>query len=284
MEEAARRFLEAGQLPEFHREGLHDAIAGDGLVQDVLDLGQLVLPMAGGVANATPHTACGADHHRNEDDQHPGQLAAHDDNNACRKDQGEELLQEFRQHRRHRVLDALDVIDDGGQDGAGRVPLEELHGATQDGLVQVVPHVHDHAEARIVNQIGAGVVADPLQHRGDDQCEGDDVPGIVEMRGNKLLQTKVKTAAEEAEVVLWRLRIEDRLEDRPDEQDAEGIQKADRRQQHDRCKSLEGIAAHIEQQSSNTSKPAHRCNSEAKTHEASDGLHRAGCCGSMRLL
>ena len=47
--------LKRVSLPELHREGLHDAIAGDGLVQDVLDLGQLVLPVARGVPNASPH-------------------------------------------------------------------------------------------------------------------------------------------------------------------------------------------------------------------------------------
>ena len=48
-EETARRLLEARGLPTLHGEGLHDAIAGDGLVQDVLDLGQLVLTIPGGV-------------------------------------------------------------------------------------------------------------------------------------------------------------------------------------------------------------------------------------------
>jgi len=42
-EEATRGCLEAHHLPDFGVEGLHDAIAGHGFVQDVLDLGQLVL-------------------------------------------------------------------------------------------------------------------------------------------------------------------------------------------------------------------------------------------------
>ena len=41
------RFLEAQNLPQFRVEGLDDAIAGNRFMQDVLNLGQLVLPGAG---------------------------------------------------------------------------------------------------------------------------------------------------------------------------------------------------------------------------------------------
>ena len=205
-EEPPRCLLEARHLPALHREGLHDAIAGDGLVQDVLDLGQLVLPMPRGVPHASSHPPRRTDDHRHEEEQHPCQLAAHDDDEPRGEDEGKELLQKLREHRRHRVLHALDVIDDGGEDRAGGVPLEELHGAAQDGLIEVVPHVRDHAEAGVVHQIGAGVVADALEHGGSNEREGDDAPGIVEMRGDKLLQTEVEAAAEEVQIALRRLR------------------------------------------------------------------------------
>ena len=110
------------------------------------------------------------------------------------------MLQKLRQHRRHGVLHALDVIDDGGENGAGGMPLEELHGAAQDGLVKIVPHVGDHAEACVVHQICAGIVADAFEHRRDNQRICDDAPGIVEMRGHKLLQTEMKVSAEEGQV------------------------------------------------------------------------------------
>ena len=53
-EQALRRFGEAGNLPGLHAEGFHDAVAGDGLVQNVLNVGQLVLASARGVANPVP--------------------------------------------------------------------------------------------------------------------------------------------------------------------------------------------------------------------------------------
>ena len=43
--------LEAQNLPQLGVEGLHDAIAGDGFVEDVLNLGELVLAGAGAGAH-----------------------------------------------------------------------------------------------------------------------------------------------------------------------------------------------------------------------------------------
>ena len=53
-EQAPGSLAEAARLPRFHAERLHDAHAGDGFVQDVLDLGQLVLTLASGAADPAP--------------------------------------------------------------------------------------------------------------------------------------------------------------------------------------------------------------------------------------
>ena len=53
-EEAAGGLLEAQHLPKLHVEGFDDAVAGDGFVQDVLDLGELVLAAARGVRTSRP--------------------------------------------------------------------------------------------------------------------------------------------------------------------------------------------------------------------------------------
>ena len=50
-EQALGGLLEAQNLPQLGVEGLHDAVAGDGLMQNVLNLGQLVLPGAGAGAH-----------------------------------------------------------------------------------------------------------------------------------------------------------------------------------------------------------------------------------------
>src|SRR5262249_50746900 len=52
--QALRRLAEAGEFPVLHTEGFYDAVAGDGLVKDVLDFREFVLAATGGVAYSTP--------------------------------------------------------------------------------------------------------------------------------------------------------------------------------------------------------------------------------------
>ena len=46
-EQPLRGLAEARDLPRFHAEGFHDAVAGDGFLKNVLDVGQFVLPARG---------------------------------------------------------------------------------------------------------------------------------------------------------------------------------------------------------------------------------------------
>ena len=126
--------------------------------------------------------------HGHEEQQNPRQLAAQGHHYAGGKDQGEKLLQKFRQHRGHGKLHALDIVDQGRNNGAGSVLLEEGDGAAQNGVVEVIAQVGDHAEAGIVHQVGSAVIEDTLQQRGNYQREGHDVPRIVEVGGDNLLQ------------------------------------------------------------------------------------------------
>ncbi len=74
--------------------------------------------------------------------------------------------------------------------------LKEGDGAAQDGFVEVVAQVGDHAEAGVVGEIGSSVVADTLECRGGDEEEGDDGPVIVEVRGDEALEVNMKSLAE----------------------------------------------------------------------------------------
>ena len=80
------RFLEAQNLPQLGVEGLDDAIAGDGFMQDVLNLGELVLTGAGAGAHFPADLARGGDDHRNEQHQRPAEVSAKlDDKNDVRQ-------------------------------------------------------------------------------------------------------------------------------------------------------------------------------------------------------
>ena len=81
-EEAAGRLLEAQNLPQLGVEGLHDAVAGDRFMQNVLNLGQLVLAGAGAGAHFAADLARGGDDHGNKQQQRPAQLPAQLDDQA----------------------------------------------------------------------------------------------------------------------------------------------------------------------------------------------------------
>jgi hypothetical protein len=95
MEEPTRRLLKALHLPALHIEGLYDAVAGDGFVQDVLNLSELILAVACGVANAAADPAGGADNYRDKDQQNPGELSSHHNDNGSGENETENLLQKL---------------------------------------------------------------------------------------------------------------------------------------------------------------------------------------------
>src|SRR5262249_28310657 len=105
--QALRRLAEAGEFPVLHAESFYDAVAGDGLVQDVLDFRQFVLAAAGGVAHPAPDFRGGNDDEGDKQQQQPRQLLALENDHAHGEQEGEELLQEFGQDVRHRKLHAL---------------------------------------------------------------------------------------------------------------------------------------------------------------------------------
>ena len=98
-EQALGRRLEARRLPDLHAEGFDDAIAGDGFVQDVLNLGQLVLPAPGGAAHLASNLARAEHDDRHKQQQNPRQLAAHRNDQRGGKQKDEKLLQKLGRRR-----------------------------------------------------------------------------------------------------------------------------------------------------------------------------------------
>src|SRR5437016_12025702 len=58
-------------LPRFHAERFYDAVAGNGLMQNVLYIGKFVLAFAGGVAHAQPNFSRRNDNKRYKDQEYP---------------------------------------------------------------------------------------------------------------------------------------------------------------------------------------------------------------------
>ena len=57
LEQPVRCLAKARDLPGFHAECLHNPVAGDGFLKNVLNVSQLVLSASGSVSNATSDLA-----------------------------------------------------------------------------------------------------------------------------------------------------------------------------------------------------------------------------------
>ena len=140
--------LEAQYLPQLGVEGLHDAVAGDGLMQDVLNLGQLVLPGAGARPHLAPDFARRSNHHRDKQQQRPAQFSAQADDQHQADEEREKLLEELADHGADRILHAVHVVDQGGENRSGGVLVEEAGGAAQRGFVEMIAQVGDQCRSR----------------------------------------------------------------------------------------------------------------------------------------
>ncbi len=219
-------------------------------MQDVLDLGQPVLPLAGGGAHLPAKAARREDDERNEYQQHPGELSTQGHHHRRDEDQAEELLQKLGQHLRSRELNLVDIVDDGRDQLPRRVLLEEGHRAAKHRAVEFVAQIGDHPEARQIDQVGPGIKADTFDDRGRHQRNGDDGPGILEVLGDEALQINRVLGAgngEQGDVARLRSRMQHAVEHRADQQQAKGVQQADQRHQHHRTQQVRGVGSSVPQ-------------------------------------
>src|SRR5579859_1756023 len=168
-QQTAGSLLETQTFPKLRIERFHDAIAGHRFVEDVLDLGKLVLAAASTGADFPADFARRRNDHRDEQEERPTEIATQADDNNQSHDEREKLLQEFSDYRADRDLHAVHVVNQRGKDGAGSVLVEEARGAAQRGLVKMIAQVGDHAESCVVHQVGSEVVAQPLDEGRGDQ-------------------------------------------------------------------------------------------------------------------
>ncbi len=207
-EQPSRGGAEAFHLPVLHAKCLDDPVPGNGFVQNVLDLGELVLSAPRRAAHLPADFSRRVQNRGNEQQQHPRQLPSQQNHHRRRKHKCKKLLQEFRQHARHRELHLLDIADDRREQRARGVFHEKRRRTPQDGVIQIVPQVRDHAEPRVVHQVGSGVVEDPLQYRGRHQRKGDHRPWILKVRRNQLLEVKKALGARQSGTAGWLLSWE----------------------------------------------------------------------------
>ena len=195
-EQPASGRLEAQNLPQFGIEGLHDAIAGDGLMQDVLNLRKLIL--AG--ACTRPHFAAdfarGCDDDGNEQHQRPAKLSAQANNEDQAHNKGEKLLQEFADHGTERGLHAVHIVDQCRENCSGGMLVKEAGGPAHRDFVKMIAKIGNCAEAGIVDQVSPEIIAEALGQRGDHKCKCHHTPGIMHVHemGNQGPKVEVPSA------------------------------------------------------------------------------------------
>ena len=157
-------------------------------MQNILNFRQLVLAMARGVADAAADLARRKNNHGDEQQQDPGKFPPRITTTIATETKVKNCCRSSDSTRRHGVLHALNVVDDGGEQCASGVFGKKCGRAAQQGGVEIVAQIGDHAETGVIHQVGPGVVADAFENCGSDQRKSHDGPGIGEMRGNELLQ------------------------------------------------------------------------------------------------
>ena len=191
-----------------------------------------------------PRRSGGKDDERDKHQQHPGKLSAQGHHHRRDKDQGKKLLQEFSQHLRSCELNLVDVVDDGRNQCARRVLLEEGGRAAKHRSVQFIAQIGDHPEARQVHQVGPRIKADALEYRGCYQRNGHHGPGILEVLREEALQINRVLGAgdgEQGDVARLRGWMQHAVEHGADQQQAKGVQHADHGHQHHRTQQVRGV-------------------------------------------
>ena len=78
--------------------------------------------------------------------------------------------------------------------------MKKAGGAAQGGFVQMVAQIGNHAEAGVVDQVSAQIIAEAFGQRGGHQRNGHNIPGIVLVHemGNEEPEVEVPPAVGEA--------------------------------------------------------------------------------------
>ena len=174
-EEGADLVAEALALVLFAAEGLDDAVAGDGLVEDVGDVGGLLLGPGAQLAEdpAELDDRVGGD--RQDDEGEHRQLPVHVEDDAEEDDDLEEVAQGADQGVGDRLLHQGDVGDDARDQGPGRHVVEERQRLAVDMLEDLDPQVADDRLADLFEEKVVEIVADALEEEDQDDDQRQDV-------------------------------------------------------------------------------------------------------------
>jgi len=135
--------VEARRLHRFCIERTDDLLAGDRFLEDVVEVGGIVLRATGGAADALAEAGRG-DHHEGEDgEREEGELPIVVDQDGKQADGGEALTKPVGEHVRDGDLDLFDVVHHRRHEATGGVDLEEAGVLTEDMIEDALAEVGD---------------------------------------------------------------------------------------------------------------------------------------------
>src|ERR1035437_8686283 len=105
--------------------------------------------------------------------------------------------------------------------------VKEARRTAHRSFIKMVAQIGNGAKPGIVDQIGAEVIAHTLQKRGNDQREGNYVPGIVHVHkmGNEEPEIEMPLAPRKSKQngALWSVRPQNLVENGLEKENAEGV-------------------------------------------------------------
>ena len=174
-ERAGLRLRAAEQLDE---QGARDVEA---LGHHLAHLAVEAVPLAGDVGEAAPDPAGGEHEQRQQGEREQRDLPRQDEHRGERRDDGDDVADDVGQRRRERLLGALHVGVEAGDEGAGLGPAEEADRHPLDVVEDLGAQVVDEAlaDARREPALGEADGGGDDGEHGDEAGEGDDEAGAL---------------------------------------------------------------------------------------------------------
>ena len=166
-QQSPRRVAKFADLEILHPESLHDPVAADRFFQNLRQLADARLNFLRGAPDAFAQRPHRPDHHRKEHNRAERHLPTGREQHGEQKKQRENVPETQSQILGKRVPDALDIVDDGGQQAPGLLVLKETDGLPDDLGIDLIPQVGDTRNSRVLHQHVAEKFRDALadEHR-----------------------------------------------------------------------------------------------------------------------
>ena len=214
-EEVARGFAEFFDFETFHAESFHDAIAADGFLKDLAEVGEASAAGFGGAADAAGQLCDGPDDEGHENSRADGHAPVNYEQHGDEDDQAENLAEEIREIIGEGAAHLLDIGDYRGHDAADGIVMEEADGLLHDFGVHAIAEIGDAGEADILNQGAAEIFREGLHQENKKQREREHGPDVVNARGNEIVHVHDAIGAgnlEEDEFLQRGVRIQNHVE------------------------------------------------------------------------